>query len=160
MKIPSLSIIIPVYNEERCLTKSLDKVLRFLKANVKDFEVIVVDDGSSDSTPEILRRFKEKVRVLRNEPNRGKGFSVKKGFLASSRPWTLFMDADLSTPLDEINHLWPFHRTQDMIFASRSMPGSRIIERQGGFRRTLGRGFSWLGRLLALPGFYDTHLRF
>ncbi len=160
MKIPSLSVIIPVYNEERCLARHLMEIVRFLRANVKDFEVIVVDDGSKDQTPNILKRFKDRVVVLRNDPNQGKGFSVKRGFLASSKEWALFTDIDLSTPLEEINNLWQFHRSQDLIFASRSMPGARIIEKQGGLRRMLGRVFPWLVRLLVLPGFYDTQCGF
>lgn len=160
MKIPSLSVIIPVYNEERCLAQNLIKILRFLKLNVKDFEVIVVDDGSKDQTPEILKRFEGRIKILRNEPNAGKGFSVKRGFLAALKPWALFMDVDLSTPLEEVKHVWQFHQSFDVIFGSRKAPGARIIERQKGLRQWMGRLFPFLVQLLILPDFLDTQCGF
>ncbi|MEK6962878.1 MAG: dolichyl-phosphate beta-glucosyltransferase [Nanoarchaeota archaeon] len=160
MKILSLSVIIPVYNEERCLAQSLMSTLRFLKVNVKDFEVIVVDDGSRDKTQEILRRFEGRVKVLRNEPNAGKGFSVNRGFLEASKSWALFMDADLSTPLEEIKHAWQFHQSFDLIFGSRKSSGARIIEHQRGLRQWMGRLFPFLVQLLILPDFLDTQCGF
>ena len=119
-----ISIIIPAYNEEKRIVPTLNALFSFLEhhQSINKYEVLVVDDGSKDQTPNILKRFKDRVVVLRNDPNQGKGFSVKRGFLASSKEWALFTDIDLSTPLEEINNLWQFHRSQDLIFASRSMP--------------------------------------
>ncbi len=160
MRIPSLSVVIPAYNEECCLAQNLIKILHFLRVNVKDFEVIVVDDGSRDRTQEVLKRFEGRVRVLRNEPNAGKGFSVKKGFLAASKSWTLFMDADLSTPLEEVKKVWQFHLSSDVIFGSRKASGARIIEHQTGLRQWMGRLFPFLVQLLILPNFLDTQCGF
>src|SRR6516164_8258374 len=101
----SISIIIPAYNEAKRLPASLVKVREYLGASQWDFaEVVVVDDGSRDNTVELARN--AGVRVLQNPGNRGKGYSVKHGMLEAKGEWALFTDADLSSPIGELEKLW------------------------------------------------------
>src|SRR4051812_17103124 len=102
----SLSIVIPAFNESARLSESLRTVFEYLNKHAPQSEVIVVDDGSSDDTPEVAEKsFAQKGRVsaqlIRVRPNRGKGYVVKTGLLAASAPTALFTDADLSTPITE-----------------------------------------------------------
>ena len=99
-----LSLIIPAYNEARRLAPSLDRVLEYLRGREYAWELIIVDDGSTDGTAEVARDLLEgraDYRVLRNEPNRGKALSVKRGLLEGRGKYLLFSDADLSTPIEE-----------------------------------------------------------
>ena len=101
----SLSIIIPAYNEAKRLPASLVKVREYLSASPWEFaEVVVVDDGSTDDTVHVARD--AGVRVLQNPGNRGKGYSVKHGMLEAKGEWALFTDADLSSPIGEVEKLW------------------------------------------------------
>src|SRR5437773_3796197 len=108
MNQPFLSVVVPAYNEFLRIGKSLEKIRRYLES--KDFasELIVVDDGSTDRTPELLREVAASfpaMRVLRNEPNRGKGFSVRRGVLDARGELILFTDADLSAPIEDADKL-------------------------------------------------------
>jgi dolichyl-phosphate beta-glucosyltransferase len=101
----SISIIIPAYNEEKRLPATLTKVKAYLAATSWEFtEIVVVDDGSRDGTAEVARA--AGVRVLQNPGNRGKGYSVRHGMLKAQGDWLLFSDADLSTPIEELEKLW------------------------------------------------------
>ncbi|HOX41798.1 MAG TPA: glycosyltransferase family 2 protein, partial [bacterium] len=97
-----LSIIIPAYNEERRIRETLIRVLAYRIKERLDAEIIVVDDGSTDRTAEILEEFRDELVVIKINPNRGKGFAVKSGVMAASGKIILFMDADLATDLSEI----------------------------------------------------------
>ena len=105
----SISIIIPAYNEEKRLPATLEKILAYLDGTGWSFaEVIVVDDGSADGTAAVAARVaaaRPNVRVLRNPGNRGKGYSVRHGMLEAKGEWTLFSDADLSAPIEELENL-------------------------------------------------------
>ena len=99
MSEPCLSIVIPAYNEAQRIASSLEKVRQYAETRNYSCELILVDDGSQDETPQILRDFQERyarARVLRNEPNRGKGFTVRRGVLEARGEFVLFTDADLS----------------------------------------------------------------
>jgi len=103
--IPSLSVIIPAYNERERLGPNLGSVLAYLREHFPSFELIVVDDGSRDQTAEMARRIladEPRARVFAYQPNRGKGYAIRTGVLASRGERVLFMDADLSTPIEEI----------------------------------------------------------
>src|SRR3989304_881601 len=95
-KIPMLSVVIPTYNEEARIGKTLHQVISFLKTKNYSSQIIIVDDGSDDRTCEVVRRFR-KVRLISYAPNRGKGFAVRTGLLAAKGALVLFSDADLST---------------------------------------------------------------
>ena len=107
----TLTIIIPAYNEENRLGCSLEQIISYLERRPHPFELIVVDDGSVDGTFRIGDLFSERrkdnwsLRVLHNETNRGKGYSVRRGMLDARGAYALFSDADLSTPIQEISKL-------------------------------------------------------
>ena len=103
MSEPYLSIVIPAYNEALRIGSTLEKVHQYAETRNYSCELILVDDGSQDETPQILRDFQERyaeARVLRNEPNRGKGFTVRRGVLEARGEFVLFTDADLSAPIE------------------------------------------------------------
>ena len=97
-----LSVVIPAYNEAERFKKTLPQILKFFQAEKYTKEIIIVDDGSSDNTTEVVKKLSAKsklVKVLSHSQNRGKGAGLRTGILASKGDRVLFMDADLSTPL-------------------------------------------------------------
>src|ERR1035437_4755676 len=107
---PDVSIVIPAYDESSRITGPLDVILNFLEVDMPNAEIIVVDDGSSDDTAEVAGRAlatKPNItsRVIRYNDNRGKGFAVRTGLLAATADIAIFSDADLSTPITELNKL-------------------------------------------------------
>ena len=102
----SLSIVIPAFNEHTRLPETIRRIESYVKALNPEFhEILVVDDGSTDATVEAVREFTEgslRIRILRNPGNRGKGYSVRHGMLEARGEWRLFSDADLSTPIEEL----------------------------------------------------------
>jgi dolichyl-phosphate beta-glucosyltransferase len=163
---PYLSIIIPAYNEEARIGPTLERICGYLRARECPCEIVVVDDGSSDGTVAVVEavRCQEQVavRVLRNEVNRGKGYSVRRGALESRGRMVLFSDADLSTPIEELSRLLiPLESGEaDIAIASRGLPDSDLVERQPLWREMMGRTFNKLVRLLAVSGFSDTQCGF
>jgi dolichyl-phosphate beta-glucosyltransferase len=157
----SISIIIPAYNEEKRLPATLSTVQAYLKAASWEFtEIVVVDDGSRDATAEIAR--KAGVRLLQNPGNRGKGYSVRHGMLDAKGDWLLFSDADLSTPIEELEKLWSAverERAQAAI-GSRDLDRSLIGVRQPLFREFGGRFFNLVIRLVTGLPFHDTQCGF
>lgn len=163
-----LSVVIPAYNEEKVIGDSIHKVARYL-ADTPDSEVIVVDDGSRDRTREIvldLSRAYPFVRLLRNDRNRGKGYSIKHGILASRGDYVLYTDADLVYPIEGVE---PFVRAletgPDVAIASRSHPGTLFALHPRHFsyiyqRYLVGRTYiNVVNRLLKL-GVTDTQAGF
>ena len=145
----SISIIIPAYNEEKRLPATLRTVKAYLEATSWEFaEVVVVDDGSRDGTAELAG--KAGVRVLKNPGNRGKGYSVRHGMLEAKGEWLLFSDADLSTPIEELEKLWSaVEREQaQAAIGSRDLDRSLIGVRQPLFREFGGRFFNLVIRLI------------
>lgn len=159
-----LSLVIPAYNEEQRLRASLPSVLEYLSKQPYTWEVIVVDDGSRDQTSEVARELaagRENVRVLRNEPNRGKGYSIRRGMLEARGAFRLFSDADFSTPIEEIEKFWKaVEEGYDVVIGSRGLEESQLIVRQNIFRETMGRIFNFIVRLLLIPGIHDTQCGF
>jgi dolichyl-phosphate beta-glucosyltransferase len=157
----SISIIIPAYNEENRLPTTLTKVKEYLASTRWDFtEVVVVDDGSRDRTPDIAR--KAGVRLLQNPGNRGKGYSVRHGMLEAKGEWLLFSDADLSTPIDELDKLWTAIEREhaQAAIGSRDLDRSLIGVRQPLFREFGGRFFNLVMRLVTGLPFHDTQCGF
>jgi dolichyl-phosphate beta-glucosyltransferase len=102
---PALSVIIPAYNEALRVTPHIQAVLAYLRANFPAFELILVDDGSADETAAVISAAfagEPRARLISYQPNRGKGYAVRTGMLASHGGTVVFLDADLSTPMDEI----------------------------------------------------------
>ncbi len=159
MKAPDLSVVIPAYNEERRLPPTLDRVTEFLRQWGRPHEVVVVDDGSSDATARVAER--PGVSVVRNEGNRGKGYSVRRGMLAATGERRLMCDADLSTPIEEVLRLMAkMDEGYEVVIASRALPGSNVEVHQPWFRENTGRLFNLLVRVLVLPGLHDTQCGF
>ncbi|OIO66627.1 glycosyl transferase [Candidatus Woesearchaeota archaeon CG_4_10_14_0_2_um_filter_57_5] len=150
----SLSIVIPAYNEEARIGKTLAQI----RKHVPHAELIVVDDGSSDGTVALARRAGAKVLV--NERNRGKGYSVRRGMLAAQGGLILFSDADLSTPITELPRFLSLARDHDVVIGSRSVTGSRVVVHQPLYRELIGKTFNLLVQVMAVPGIKDTQCGF
>jgi len=159
-----LSVVIPAYNEARRLPRSLGAVREYLDGTGEDYEVIVVDDGSSDATADRAERIGEDWRqlgVIRLGRNQGKGAAVRAGMLAATGELRLFTDADLSTPMEELAKL---RRHIDgrchVAIASRALPASDVQVHQSRRREFMGRGYNRMLRVLVLPGLHDTQCGF
>lgn len=148
-----LSIIVPAYNEEKRLPATLERIAEYLSTRDFSFELIVVDDGSRDRTREVVREFQTRFDWLRlltyDEPtgraaNRGKGFAVRQGVLHAQGRDVLFSDADLSTPIEEIERLLPpiSRGDCDITIASRGLPESNLSVHQPWYREWMGRTFN------------------
>lgn len=159
---PLLSIIIPAHNEETRLPASLEKVLAFLRSQDYDAEIILVENGSSDRTPDIARQAAEKYPQVRwiQEALAGKGLAVRSGMLAAYGEYRFICDADLSMPIEEVNRFLPLNSPPyDVAIASREVPGA-IRYDEPAYRHWIGRVFNWLVRIIALPGLQDTQCGF
>jgi dolichyl-phosphate beta-glucosyltransferase len=158
---PDISVVIPAYNEAARLPGTLARVIEYLAARPDSWEIVVVDDGSHDGTAERARAAAPSPAVLVNQENRGKGYSVRRGMLHARGRLRLMSDADLSTPIEDLEPLRARVRDGfDVAIASRALPGSRILVHQPRFRETMGRTFNRLVQLLALPGIQDTQCGF
>lgn len=164
-----LSIVIPAYNEEKRIAQSLDSLLAFLRKQQYQTEVIVVDDGSSDQTATVASSFSaiyreagHELRVLINKPNRGKGFSVKRGLIEASGEIVLFSDADFSSPITEAPKLIkPIAEDRiDVCFGSRALDRKLIGIHQPLLRDFGGRVFNFLMKTITGLKFQDTQCGF
>src|SRR5690606_17391228 len=130
-----ISIVIPAYNEAKRLPASLEAVLRYFGEKSQSLELVVVDDGSTDETARLVSSLAgehSEIRLLRNEGNRGKGYSVRRGVLEARGDWILFSDADLSAPIAEIEKLEIAARAAkaEGAIGSRALDPSLIVQRQ------------------------------
>ncbi len=165
-----LSVIIPAYNESRRVGQSLQRIIEHLSQQPYRCEVLLVDDGSKDGTVDVcveaweaLSRRAEGVefRLLRNDQNRGKGFSVRQGMLMSRGEWVLFTDADLSSPIDQLDRLFAAAREEgaDIAIGSRSAENAEV-DPPSFKRRLMSVAFSQVVRVLGLAGYTDTQCGF
>jgi dolichyl-phosphate beta-glucosyltransferase len=162
----SLSIIIPAYNEQVRLPETLRRVEQYLiETNWEFYEILVVDDGSTDGTANSATDFargRGHIRVLQNGLNRGKGFSVRHGMLEARGEWRLFSDADLSTPIEELEKLWCVVGNGDYEIAigSRALDTSLIGVHQPAYREMMGKIFNRVMRLATGLAIWDTQCGF
>jgi len=161
------SIVIPAYNEAGRIGASLRVAIEYLGRVSPESELIVVNDGSTDSTPQIVREAFSaagpvKTRLIEHYPNRGKGAAVRVGLLGASQPIGLFSDADLSTPIDEASKLVePIHSGEvDIAFGSRALDRSLIGNHQPWRREQGGRVFNLIVRTATGLPFWDTQCGF
>ena len=160
---PDLSIVVPSYNEEARLPGTLKKIAQYICEQRPNTEVIVVDDGSNDGTARVANSFRgeiENLRVLSNEINRGKGYSVKHGSLEAQGEIVLFTDADLSAPIEEAEKLLTALKDCDVAIGSRAMNRQLIEAHQSPFREFAGILFNKIVRIILRLPFVDTQCGF
>jgi dolichyl-phosphate beta-glucosyltransferase len=162
MSEPALSVVIPAYNEAPRLPRTLARLSEWLRAWPGGHELLVVDDGSRDGTEAAATTLGlPGLRVLRHEPNRGKGYAVRQGMLAARGGLRLMTDADLSTPIEELPRLVErLEQGCDVVIGSRALPGATIERRQPWMRESAGRVFNLFVRAVAVPGLGDTQCGF
>jgi len=160
----TLSIVIPAYNEAQRIEPTIQSIETFVSSRSRDTEIIVVDDGSRDATIDVVAASGcPNLRVLRVDHNRGKGNAVRLGMLAASGDRRLFMDADGSTPISELDRL---EAQLDEIggsgiaFASIAVPGADVLSSQSGLRTSAGRIGNRVIQMVALPGVKDSQRGF
>jgi dolichyl-phosphate beta-glucosyltransferase len=169
MKEVFLSVVIPIYNEENRILKSLKKIIHYFSNKGINFEIILVNDGSIDRSLEIIKNFQEEksnfdnlyITIIDNKENKGKGFSIREGIMYSNGEFVLFTDADLSTPIDHLDEFLSYLRDDYSIaIASRGLPDSRLIISQNVFRKNMGKIFNFIVRSSIKLPFKDTQCGF
>lgn len=166
-----LSILVPAYNEENRLPATLETIAAYLQKRDFSHELIVVDDGSRDATREVVREFAAAhswVRLVQYDDengaalNRGKGFAIRAGVEAAVGRDIVFSDADLSTPIEEMERLLPpiSRGDCDIAIASRALPESNLAVHQPIHREFMGRTFNKIVQKMAVPGIMDTQCGF
>lgn len=167
IRMVDLSIVIAVYNEERRLQNTLEKVYGYMKTRGESFEIIIVNDGSTDKTTEIVEKFcltHAEVILLSHMPNRGRGYSIREGVLKAKGNFILETDADNSVDNEAIGRFLDFlyaHPDTSVLFGSREMKHSIIKEHQPFLRLFLGKAFIVLAHLfLGLWNIHDFTLGF
>jgi dolichyl-phosphate beta-glucosyltransferase len=162
--LPSVTIVIPAYNESARLGRTLDRILDFAYREAWPAEIIVVNDGSTDQTAELVQAYAERspsVRLLSNPGNRGKGYSVRNGVLHANGEFILFTDADLSSPIEEAPKLFrALENGTDIAIGSRWVRPELQTQRQSVTRQILGRVFNGFLRLFLGLKFNDTQCGF
>lgn len=158
-----LSLIVPCYNEAQRLPRSLPVMLDYLRRQDYGWELLLVDDGSSDGTAALIdaaAAAEPRIRALHLPHNVGKGGTVKHGLLAARGFFVFFSDTDLSTPLNHLaDGLSLLEQGADFVYADRHMPGAQL-RGYNPLRRLMSHSFNWCTRLLLLPGITDTQCGF
>ncbi len=157
-----LSIVIPAYNEENRLPKTLPKVVEYVEAQPYTAEVLVVDDGSTDRTAEIVEAFAAEHPVVRLVRARhgGKGHAVRTGMLQARGEYAFLCDADLAMPITELpKFLPPQQDSYHVAIGSREAEGA-VRYNEPAYRHVMGRVFNWLVKVMAVPGYEDTQCGF
>lgn len=161
---PFLSVVIPAYNERGRIASTIQAVQDYLTDFGKSYEIIVVDDGSSDGTLEIVKEVASTqgtVRLINYGRNMGKGYAVRQGVYASRGDYVMFSDADLSAPIEELPKLFEALRQgYDIAIGSRAVKGAQLEIHQPLYRELGGKGLNLLIQALAVPGIKDTQCGF
>lgn len=158
-----LSVVIPAFNEQRRLPETLKKIREYLGSQDYGWEVIIVNDGSKDDTAYAVSTLIyewPQFKLIDNPQNQGKGAVVKQEMLASRGDWRLFMDADNSTDISEIEKLWPQTKNYQIIAGSRYLEKDSIKIKQPLIRRIVSRLGNWLIRVLLGVNLKDTQCGF
>lgn len=147
-----LSIIIPAYNEEQRLPKTLREIDKYLRTQDYESEIVVVSDGSTDRTVEVVKDLMAEIknlRILDFKENRGKGFGVQQGMLKARGEYRLFTDADNSTSIDQIEKIWPWFKEEyDVVIGSRDIKGAVLDPPQPWQRRFTGEAFKLVRKII------------
>lgn len=157
-----LSVVIPAYNEELRISRTIREVVAYLDSREYGWEIVVADDGSTDATARLVREAAGedgRVRVL-SLPHGGKGWAVRNGMLSAVGEFRLLCDADLSVPIEQVERLLPPQSGEvEVAVGSREAPGA-VRYREPGRRHLMGRVFNVLARRMAAPGIADTQCGF
>jgi len=158
----TISVIVPAYNEEARLGETLPQMVAYLRQRGETFEILVVDDGSSDATAGVVEaQAQPEISLIQLDRNRGKGAALRKGALASRGDRVLLTDADLSTPIAELERLEPLLAEAPVVIGSRAHAQARIEVAQPAHRQWMGRMFNRILHLLGLcTDFSDTQCGF
>ena len=151
-----LSIVIPCYNEKHRIGNTIESIKHYLLSKKIKSEIIFVNDGSSDETKIILKRIIQnlkknsiiKAKIIAYPINQGKGYAVKQGIQSASGKYLLLCDADLSTPITELDKLKKYLNKNDLVIGSRKQKDSIVTKAQSRIRELLGRGFSYLSKVV------------
>jgi dolichyl-phosphate beta-glucosyltransferase len=161
---PRLSIVIPAYNEEQRLPRTIEDIERYLATKRDSYELIVVDDGSTDGTRQVMDAAaarNQRIRLEALPENRGKGRALATGVAAAQGDVVLVTDADLSTPIEELDKLEAaLDSGAGVAIGSRAVRGSRIEVPQPFYRVLMGKAFNILVQAVLLPGIWDTQCGF
>jgi dolichyl-phosphate beta-glucosyltransferase len=161
---PLLSVVIPAYNEEQRLPRTIEDIERYLDGRRASYELILVDDGSTDGTRQVMDAAAErnqKVRVEALPANRGKGRALASGVAVARGDDVLVTDADLSTPIEELEKLEAALKSgAGVAIGSRSIKGSRVEIAQPVYRVLMGKVFNLIVQVVLLPGIWDTQCGF
>lgn len=161
-----LSVIIPAYNEEKRLPTTLLAVDKYLSEQTYPYEILVVNDGSKDSTVKIVKNFQRMIKnliFLEYGKNRGKGYAVRFGMLKARGKYRLFTDADNSTSVNQVEKLLPYLKPRgdyDIAIGSRAVKGHKILIHQPLHREIIGKTGNKLVQVIAVPGIKDTQCGF
>ena len=159
-----LSVIIPAFNEEKRIGRTLKPTIRFLSTQSYDSEIIVVCDGCTDNTRQVAETFQKEfknLKIIDYLPNRGKGYAVKKGMLEATGDMRLFMDADYAVPIDLLTgFMEKINAGYDVVIASRRHKDSVIEQHQMFLRELAGKGFGLLQVVVLGIPFFDVHCGF
>ena len=160
----AVSIVIPAYNESQRIGETLDRVLACISARKWDAEVLVVDDGSTDDTRQVVERYTRSfpsLYLVNNPGNRGKGYSVRNGLLQATGDIVMFTDADLSAPIEEAERLFTaIEEGVDVAIGSRWLDRTRQTIHQPLYRRVFGRCFNGVTRFVMGLPYADTQCGF
>ena len=166
-KMPSerlISLVVPAYNAGDVLKDSCYQISKYLQEKAIRYELVFVDDGSTDNTSSVLKELScldINVRFLTNETNMGKGYSVRRGVLESKGDIIFFTDADLSTPIREMQKLFDgVDQGYDIVIASRALPDSKVLMHQPFYREYSGKIFNLIMRSLLSLDLKDTQCGF
>jgi len=148
-----LSVVIPAYNEEKRLPRTLGNIDKYLRTRDYDYEILIVDDGSRDRTVEVAKSLASQIKNLKvtgYKTNQGKGYAVRFGMLEAEGDYRLFTDADNSTSIDHIEKMWPeFERGYDIVIGSRDIKGAVLDPPQPWIRNIiLGEGFKLFRKIV------------
>jgi dolichyl-phosphate beta-glucosyltransferase len=158
---PQLSLIIPAYNEEPRIVKSLDSAINYLNFKNYNYEIVVVDDGSHDATSELVKSYGHGVKLIQLGANIGKGAAVRAGMLAAVGDIRVFTDADFSTPIYEIEKLLNIIQSgTDICIGSRALNPKMIKKHQPFYREWMGKTFNKFVQFMLVKGIKDTQCGF
>jgi dolichyl-phosphate beta-glucosyltransferase len=147
-----ISFLIPIYNEEKRVGKAIKALSSYLGTFKEDYEVLFIDDGSTDSTVKKIASEKPRFqyRVINYQPNKGKGYAIRQGMMHSRGDYKLFFDVDMSTPLTEFDKFLRQLHSRTVLIGNRKTRGAEVLKHQPYLREKMGQAFTLLARLLTV----------